>query len=211
MSPAIREALGWVGALLVLALGGLLLGRWGNAFSFLAILTAVGVLFFFRDPPRRPACQGASWILAPADGTVVEVGATEAPFCLGKALRIAIFLSLWDVHVNRAPVSGKVVKQVRTKGRFWDARLPQAALENEHVDWLFQTERGPVVLRQIAGKIARRVVAWVGEGEGVSMGERIGMIRFGSRVELYLPLGCQPTVRLGDHVRAAETCLARWP
>lgn len=212
MSPAVREAWIWAGSLGALGIATALVGRGSWVLLSLVLWAgAGGVAFFFRDPPRRPQCVGSLSILAPADGTVVEVGPAQAPFDLGSRRRIAIFLSLWDVHVNRSPVEGRVVRQERHPGRFWDARSARAATENERVDWLLETVRGPVALRQIAGKVARRIETWVGPGQNVSLGQKIGMIRLGSRVELYLPWECQCRIRVGDHVRAGETCLGSWP
>lgn len=180
----------------------------------LAVLWAVAfgfTLLFFRDPQRTiPADPDA--VLAAADGTVVEVVTTSEPEVVKAPMqRVAIFLSVFDVHVNRAPVAGEVVYRQHYLGKFLDARNPAATHLNEAQTWAFRNPRATVVVRQITGAIARRIVGWVDVGQTVARGERFGMIRFGSRTEVYLPGQCTVLVKPGDRVRAGETIIARFP
>jgi phosphatidylserine decarboxylase len=170
----------------------------------------VFIIFFFRDPER--ALPGDdSIVVAAADGLVVGVEEVdETRFGLGRMKRVAIFLSVFDVHVNRSPVAGTVVKTKYEPGRFLDVRHPEASSANENLAWHLETAHGPVVVRQIAGLIARRIVAWSKEGDKVERGFRFGMIRFGSRTEIYLPLNATITVKVGERVEGAATPIARF-
>ncbi|WP_142524635.1 phosphatidylserine decarboxylase family protein [Methylacidimicrobium cyclopophantes] len=212
LPPAVRDALP---LLLVVAAATVfffvLPFRWSR-FLGTALLLLLGFIgFFFRDPERRPV-EDPDAILAPADGRVVQVDVVrESPFSSQPMRRVAIFLSVFDVHVNRAPVAGTVTKMAYTRGSFLDARSPGAAERNERQDWWIECPRGTVGVRQIAGLIARRIVSWVGRGASLHAGERIGMIRFGSRTELYLPEQCRILVEPGSVVHAGETVVARWP
>jgi phosphatidylserine decarboxylase len=126
-------------------------------------------------------------------------------------LRIAVFLSVFDVHVNRSPVEGVVNSTVYKAGQFLDVRHPDSSTRNECRSWRLETANGPVAVRQIAGLVARRIVAWSSEGSPLARGQRLGMIRFGSRTEVFLPVGCIPLVKPGDRVQGAATPIARWP
>ena len=176
----------------------------------LALLTAF-ILYFFRDPERFvPADE--SIIVSAADGLVVGIDEMEEPdFHLGPMVRIAVFLSVFDVHVNRTPCDGKVKSTVYKAGKFLDVRHPDSSQLNECRSWLLETPHGDIAVRQIAGLIARRIVAWAGEGTPLSRGQRFGMIRFGSRTEVFLPAGCTVLVKIGDRVEGAATPIARWP
>jgi phosphatidylserine decarboxylase len=169
------------------------------------------VCYFFRDPERAvPADENI--IVSAADGLVVGVEEIEEPdFHLGPMLRISVFLSVFDVHVNRSPVAGTVSSTVYKAGDFLDVRHPDSSTRNECRSWWIETAGGPVAVRQIAGLIARRIVAWAGEGSALGRGERFGMIRFGSRTEVFLPIGCTPLVKVGDRVEGAASPIARWP
>ncbi len=164
-----------------------------------------------RDPERAvPADENI--IVSAADGLVVGVEEYDEPdFHLGPMLRIAVFLSVFDVHVNRTPVTGTVKCTVYKAGKFLDVRHPDSSTRNEARAWWLETPRGPVAVRQIAGLVARRIVAWAGEGSELQRGQRFGMIRFGSRTEVFLPIGCVPLVKVGDRVEGAATPIARWP
>ncbi len=165
------------------------------------------VLYFFRDPERvAPAEPGA--VVSPADGHVVEVVEELLDGAAGR--RISIFLSVWDVHVNRAPVAGKIERVDYRPGKFYAALRSRASLENEQNVIRVSTPRGDMVFKQIAGWIARRVLCWKAAGDTVQLGERIGMIRFGSRVDVWLPLAAEIVVRRGDRVRGGATLLASW-
>jgi phosphatidylserine decarboxylase len=169
------------------------------------------VFYFFRDPEREVPADPAI-IVSAADGLVVSVEEMDEPdFQLGRTQRIAVFLSVFDVHVNRSPVQGRVKKTTYKSGSFLDVRHVDASTRNEALAWLIETEHGPVAVRQIAGLVARRIVAWAHEGSALARGGRFGMIRFGSRTEVFLPLACTVLVKPGDRVQGAATPIARWP
>jgi phosphatidylserine decarboxylase len=177
----------------------------------IALLLTLFVLYFFRDPARTVPADPAL-IVSAADGLVVGVDEYDEPdFHLGPMLRIAVFLSVFDVHVNRSPVEGIVHSTIYKAGAFLDVRHPDCSTRNEARAWWIDTAHGPVAVRQIAGLIARRIVAWAGEGSALQRGQRFGMIRFGSRTEVFLPIGCVPLVKVGDRVQGAATPIARWP
>jgi phosphatidylserine decarboxylase len=187
---------------------GLALGLFGIGWRRAATL-GVGVAgfmaFFFRDPERQPPdVPGA--VLAPADGRVVDVTEVVEPF-IGPARRISIFLSPLDVHVNRAPIAGAVVGVERRAGAFRPAYRADASEFNERTTVVIQGEDMRVVVRQIAGVLARRVVCRVRRGDRLAAGERFGIIRFGSRADVVVPLEVRLAVRPGDQVRAGETVL----
>jgi phosphatidylserine decarboxylase len=188
-------------------LGRIVLGVAG----FLVALLLLFVLYFFRDP-ERPVPADENIIVSAADGLVVSVEEYDEPdFHLGPMIRIAVFLSVFDVHVNRSPVAGEVKSTVYKAGQFLDVRHPDSSTRNECRSWWLETKHGPVAVRQIAGLIARRIVAWSAEGQTLTRGQRFGMIRFGSRTEVFLPIGCVPLVKIGDRVQGAATPIARWP
>lgn len=164
---------------------------------------------FFRDPTRS-APSDPQAIVAPADGRIVEIRTANEPhFLKSEATMVAIFLSVFDVHVQRAPLAGEIKFVQYVKGKFLDARNPQAAAVNEHrVIGIESVEGFRVTVRQVAGLIARRIVGWAGPGTRLSRGERIGMIRFGSRVELFLPVDAEVAVKAGDYARGGETVVA---
>lgn len=165
---------------------------------------------FFRDPKRTvPADPQA--IVAPADGRVVEVKTVNEPHYLkSDAQMVAIFLSVFDVHVQRSPVEGAITFVQYNRGRFLDARNPQCAVVNENrVIGIESADGFRVTVRQVAGLIARRIVGWAEQGARLAKGERIGMIRFGSRVELFLPPDCEVTVKVGDYVTGGDHVVAR--
>ena len=178
------------------------------AFSFLLL---IGLLLFFRDPERTPPADPLA-LVSPADGKVICVDEAEDPcFGQGKFLRVGIFLSVLDVHVNRSPYAGTFEKTHYSAGEFLDARHLEVDLRNENQTWLLKTPRGTVLVRQIAGLIARRIVGWKKPGDSVQTGERFGMIRFGSRTDLYFPASCTPRVQPGQRVVGGETVIATWP
>ena len=185
------------------------LGWW--ILSVVAALLLAGLLVFFRDPHRQPPADPLA-LVSPADGKVLCVDEAEDPcFGLGKFRRVGIFLSVLDVHVNRSPCDATVEKTHYSAGEFLDARHLEVDLRNENQTWLLRSPRGPVLVRQIAGLIARRIVAWKKIGEPVQRAERIGMIRFGSRTDLYVPAPCSVRVQVGQRVKGGETVLATWP
>ena len=164
---------------------------------------------FFRDPCRKPAGEG---VLSPADGKIVEISiCDESRFIQGKAIKIGIFLSVLDVHVNRAPWGGTLEWQEHIPGKFLDARNPQSALQNE-CNWMgFHDGGRKFVVRQISGMIARHIHWDIKKGETLARGAKMGMICYGSRAELYLPAEeFETLVRLGDVVKSAETVMGIW-
>jgi phosphatidylserine decarboxylase len=197
----------------ILAAGGLTLGFWLLDWGLPAALSFLGaafLLYFFRNPWRDiPA--GPADIVSPADGKIIlvdEVAATE--FLKGPARRVAIFMNVFDVHVNRAPVAGRVVASRHRAGRFLAAFKEEASRVNEQQAVLWETVGGLKVLTvQIAGLLARRIVPAVQEGDVLPKGAPFGMICFGSRVDLYLPRNCAIIVKLGDRVQAGASIVAR--
>jgi phosphatidylserine decarboxylase len=204
----ISEARWIVAILALLALGSWLISGWLTA-PFVALI--VGTILFFRDPQRDvPADPNA--IVAAADGTVTEISEVEeSPFLKTGTRRIGIFLSIFDVHTNRAPLDGRVIYRQHREGLCLDARRLDCSEKNEAMTWAFQNPRAKIVVRQLTGAIARRIVAWAEVGDELKKGDRFGMIRFGSRTEVYLPLAATVLVKVGDHVSAGSTIIARLP
>jgi phosphatidylserine decarboxylase len=165
------------------------------------------VLYFFRDPERRPPAD-PEVVVSPADGRVVEVVEESRGASSGR--RISIFLSILDVHVNRAPYGGRIAETEYRRGKFLAAMLGRASAENEQNVIHLTTEHGEIVFKQIAGWVARRILFWKAVGDTVARGERVGMIRFGSRVDIWLPDGVEVLVRPGQHVAGGSSVLARW-
>ena len=193
-----------VGLLALLALT----GRW--AWLALWLPVAVWVVAFFRDPDR-PGPRGADLVIAPADGKVVSVVDVDEPAYFGeRATRISIFMNVFDCHVNRYPTDGRVAYRHYAPGRFLNAADEKASLENEQSSVGLSTAHGKLLVRQIAGLIARRIVTDHAVGAEVHQGDRLGMIRFGSRVDLFLPRGTRVLVREGDKTRVGVTEVARW-
>lgn len=199
----------WILAVLIVPLGlGLSFRQyWLTALGALAL---VFVINFFRDPDR-PIPAGDDVVVSAADGVVSDIiEKEEAEVTKKPSVRVGVFLSVFDVHVNRAPVAGKIVHSVRHEGHFYDARDPRASEMNEARTWGFENPKaGVVVVRQITGLIARRIVDWAKVGDTMQKGERFGMIRFGSRTEVFLPLGSEILVKVGDRVKGGETVIAR--
>jgi phosphatidylserine decarboxylase len=179
------------GVLIVLPLG----------LFFLAVLLLL--LWFYRDPERLPPEDESLWV-SPADGRVMEIGPAEHPFT-GPALCIGIFMSPLDVHVNRAPAGGTVEFLDYVPGKRLAAYHPKASMENERFYVGMETSRGKTLLVQIAGLLARRIASRVKRGDVLTRGQRYGMIKLGSKVEVYLPASVRPLVSVGDRVRAGET------
>jgi len=200
---------GWIFVVLaLLAVASWFVTVWLSLFFLLLILFT---LFFFRDPDRvTPSDSGA--IVAAADGTVTDiVEIEEAKLLKTRTRRVGIFLSIFDVHTNRAPVDGRVIYCQRRQGLCVDARRPDCSEKNEAMTWAFENSRATIVVRQLTGAIARRIVAWSKVGDELKKGDRFGMIRFGSRTEVYLPLNAEPLVKVGDHVLGGSTIIARLP
>ena len=167
------------------------------------------VLQFFRDPPREIPDDPQA-VLSPADGRIVAVEKARDPYLDRDALKISVFMNVFNVHSNRSPVDGTVKQRWYHAGSFLNAALDKASLENErNALWLRTNGGEDVTCVQIAGLIARRILCYVGEGAGLERGQRYGFIRFGSRVDVYLPLNAEVKAALGDKVYATESILAR--
>jgi phosphatidylserine decarboxylase len=171
---------------------------------------ALWVIAFFRDPARQGP-RGDEVVLAPADGKIVSVIPIDEPlFIKGPATRISIFMNVFDVHVNRYPSRGTVRYRAYVKGRFGHAMPEKASTDNEQSSVGLDSPRGRLLIRQIAGSVARRIVTDHAEGTEVGQAERMGMIRFGSRVDVFVPAGATILVAEGEKTRAAQTVLAQW-
>ncbi|MBW1991690.1 MAG: phosphatidylserine decarboxylase family protein [Deltaproteobacteria bacterium] len=193
--------------------GGVL--AWLLGWEWLAVLAGLAALFFlyfFRDPERNGPTDPAV-LVSPADGRVIRVDEVqEDRFLRGPARRVAIFMNVFDVHVNRSPVAGLVQAAEHKNGRFLAAFREEAEAANEQQATLLATDHGqPVLVVQIAGVLARRIIPFRQPGDRLAKGERLGIICFGSRVDVYLPPGCQITVKRGDRVKAGVSVMARWP
>lgn len=178
------------------------------AWSIFFWIIAIFVLQFFRDPPRVIPTQ-ANAVLSPADGRVVVVEKTQDPYAGREALKISVFMNVFNVHSNRSPVDGKINTVQYFPGKFVNADLDKASVENERNAVVVTSASGQTItFVQIAGLIARRILCYVHPGDQLTRGQRYGFIRFGSRVDVYLPLTAKPLVVVGDKVSATETILA---
>jgi phosphatidylserine decarboxylase len=176
--------------------------------AYLLLFLAAFVFSFFRNPERViPAQPGV--IVSPGDGRVVVVQDEDYDGKPGK--RVSIFLAVWNVHVNRAPAAGRITKMEYRPGKFMAAMRASASAENEQNVFTLATDAGELVFKQIAGLIARRVVSWKKTGDVVARGERIGLVRFGSRVDLWVPREAEIVVRVGQNVKGGSSILANWP
>jgi phosphatidylserine decarboxylase len=178
-----------------------------NWLGGILIFLGLFVVFFFRDPERTPP-PDPNLIVSPADGRVV--GIVEESFNGRPGHRISVFLSVFDVHVNRSPVGGRITAIEYRTGKFYAAMRGRASAENEQNSFHVQTDRGEVVFTQIAGWVARRIVVWKAIGDSLVRGERIGMIRFGSRMDIWLPEDAEILVKPGGNVAGGSSVLARW-
>ncbi|HET9716556.1 MAG TPA: phosphatidylserine decarboxylase [Pseudolabrys sp.] len=206
--PITPEGYPFIGAFALVSL--VLFWLW-SPLGWLGTVATVWCAFFFRDPPRvTPVREGL--VLAPADGRVSHVTSVSAPPELGlgeKPLpRISIFMSVFDCHINRSPVSGKIEKIVYQPGKFFNADLDKASVHNERNALVIVVPGGRIAVVQIAGLVARRIVCFARTGQALGAGERFGMIRFGSRLDVYLPEGTLPLVAVGQTAIAGETVLA---
>jgi phosphatidylserine decarboxylase len=199
--------------------GGAVLWALPAPWHWLALIAPLGFLYvlaFFRDPERRPEVEPppAGALLAPADGRVDFIGEADEPLLGGRCQKVSIFLSVFDVHLNRAPLGGRIAKIEYRKGEYLDARRDDCSARNE-ANVVVLAGRAPdgtevpVLLRQVSGAIARRIVCAVREGQELAAGERFGMIKFGSRTDICVPAGrkLEVRVRLGQHVAAGRTLL----
>ncbi len=202
---------GWTFAAIAIIVAALLTG-WGQGFlALLAWLVVAFILQFFRDPARTIP-QEAKAVLSPADGRIVKVEQVRDPYLDRDALKISVFMNVFNVHSNRSPVDGTVVNRWYHAGSFLNAALDKASLENERNALHLRTAAGEdVTCVQIAGLVARRILCYVEPGAVLARGQRYGFIRFGSRVDVYLDPAAKPRVAVGDKVAATETILAQFP
>ncbi len=201
-----REGWPFLGIAFAVALLAVFALGWG--WSIPLWLLALFILQFFRDPAREVPDDPRA-VLSPADGRVVEVSRSQDPYVRRDALKVSVFMNVFNVHSNRSPVDGTVKERWYFPGGFLNAALDKASLENERNALWLQTRAGAdVTTVQVAGLIARRILCYVGSGAELSRGQRFGFIRFGSRVDVYLPLDAEVKAAIGDKVYAAESVLA---
>jgi phosphatidylserine decarboxylase len=201
---------GWPYLALVGALTVLVHFLGGIAWSWALWIIFIFVLQFFRDPQRIPAL-GLDLVLSPADGRIVVVEKANDPYAGREALKISVFMNVFNVHSNRSAVHGLVKEIQYFPGKFVNADLDKASTENERNAVVIDANGQTVTLVQVAGLIARRILCYIHVGDRLKAGERYGFIRFGSRVDIYLPLTAVPMVSVGDTVFATNTALARLP
>jgi phosphatidylserine decarboxylase len=211
-----REGLLFIAIAAVVATGGfgfaIARRSWGLWLAaFVLLLLALWVAYFFRDPERTGE-RGPRLVVSPADGKLIMITEVDEPsFIGGRAIRLSIFMNVFNVHVNRYPVDG-VVKYVHyNKGKFFNAAAEKSSLENEQMSVGIETGRHRVLVRQIAGLIARRIITYSKLGEKVKQGDRMGIIRFGSRVDVFLPVESSLRAKVGDITVAGVTILAELP
>jgi phosphatidylserine decarboxylase len=206
--PINAEGYPFIGAF---ALASLILFWLWSPLGWIGVVLTLWCTYFFRDPPRvTPVAPGL--VISPADGRVSLIANAVPPPELGLGTtplpRVSVFMSVFDCHVNRSPITGRIEKIAYTAGKFLNADLDKASEDNERNGFVIATESGRIGVVQIAGLVARRIVCWTREGQSVGAGERIGMIRFGSRLDVYLPVGTMPLVSEGQTSLAGETVIA---
>jgi len=201
----------WLAALGAIALGA---SRHSLGWYLVAVplvIIALWVVYFFRDPERTGE-RGDSLVIAPADGLIVMITDVEEPsFIAGDSTRISIFMNVFDVHVNRYPVSGTVRFLKYNKGKFMNAAHDKASIDNEQMSVGIESGSRKILVRQIAGLVARRIVNYARAGDAAAQGVRMGLIRFGSRVDVFIPPGSRVRVQVGERTVAGTTVLAELP
>lgn len=203
-----REGWPFLAIALVLAV---VMTLWAGWWSVPFWLASLFVLQFFRDPPRAGSTAPDA-VLSPADGRIVMIGEVDDPYAERRALKISVFMNVFNVHSNRAPVDGEVIKIEYFAGKFFNAALDKASLENERNAMVIKTAHGQLVTAvQVAGLVAKRILCYAKQGQALERAQRYGFIRFGSRVDVYLPLGSRVRVAIGDKVSATSTVLAELP
>ena len=211
-----REGLLFIAIAAVIAAGGFAFAinrrSWGLWLAaFVLLLLALWVAYFFRDP-ERTGQRGPSLVVAPADGKLIMITEVDEPtFVQGRAIRLSIFMNVFNVHVNRYPIDGVVRHVHYNKGKFLNAAAEKSSLENEQMSVGIDNGRHRILVRQIAGLIARRIVTYSKVGETVKQGDRMGIIRFGSRVDVFLPVNSTLRAKVGDITAAGVTILADLP
>jgi len=208
--PVNREGYPFIAVFFVVSV---LLGLLWEPLFWIGMILTAWCIFFFRDP-RRVTPLDPDLVVSPADGRVSAVMhvAPPAEMHLGteRMLRVSIFMNVFNCHVNRMPVSGRISRIAYNPGKFLNAELDKASSENERNALVIETTHGPVGCVQIAGLVARRIVCWAKQSEDLEIGERFGLIRFGSRLDVYLPEGAVPRVSVGQTAVAGETVLAEY-
>ncbi|TCD14283.1 phosphatidylserine decarboxylase [Oricola cellulosilytica] len=206
--PVHREGWPFVAAF---AVGAILLGWLWDPLFYAGIALTAWCAYFFRDPQRVTPVDD-DLVISAADGVISSIGPVTPPQELGlgdeERMRISVFMNVFSVHINRAPVRGKVTRIAYRPGKFVNADLDKASAENERNGLVIDSPHGPVGVVQVAGLVARRILCWTKEGEDLSVGERFGMIRFGSRVDIYLPPEAVVRVSIGQTAIAGETVMA---
>jgi phosphatidylserine decarboxylase len=211
-----REGLLFIAIAAIIAAGGFGLAiyrrSWGLwLLAFVLLLLALWVAYFFRDP-ERTGQRGSSLVVSPADGKLIMITEVDEPsFIKGRAIRLSIFMNVFNVHVNRYPVDGTVTYVHYNKGKFFNAAAEKSSLENEQSSVGIDAGKYRILVRQIAGLIARRIVTYSKVGDKVKQGDRMGIIRFGSRVDVFLPPGTKVRAKLGDATVAGVTILGDLP
>ncbi len=211
-----REGLLFIAIAAVVAAGGfgfaIARRSWGLWLAaFVLLLLALWVAYFFRDPERTGE-RGPSLVVSPADGKLIMVTEVDEPgFVKGRAIRMSIFMNVFNVHVNRNPVDGVVRYVNYNKGKFLNAAAEKSSLENEQMSVGIETPRYRILVRQIAGLIARRIVTYSKVGETIKQGDRMGIIRFGSRVDVFVPVASTLRAKVGETTVAGVTILAELP
>ena len=208
--PIRREGWPYIGALVFIAL---FVGWFWQPVAWIGLILAAWCAYFFRDPPRVTPVD-PDLVISPADGRVAAIAVGVAPkeLGLGEQTRrqVSVFMNVFNCHVNRSPAAGRIVRIVYTPGKFLNASRNKASEDNERNGLVIEAPNGPIGIVQIAGLVARRIVCFAKEGDQLSTGERIGLIKFGSRVDVYLPLSAQVLVAEGQTMIAGETVLARF-
>ncbi len=200
-----KEGWPFIGLSIVLAIIASTINTW---IGLLFIIIAIFVIQFFRDPTRQ-APQSEHLVLSPADGRIVAVEEVDDPYANRRALKISVFMNVFNVHSNQMPVTGRIAKIEYFKGKFVNADLDKASIENERNAIVIERADGQLVTSvQVAGLVARRILCYATEGQTLSAADRYGFIRFGSRVDVYLPLSAKPVVAVGDKVSHTITVLA---
>lgn len=208
--PVHREGWPFIAAFAILTL---LLGYFSTSLLWIGLILTAWCAYFFRDPQRVTPADDRL-VISPADGIVSAVGLSIPPRELGlgtkEMTRVSVFMDVFSCHVNRAPVRGRITRIEHRPGKFLNAELDKASSENERNGLVIDSPNGIVAVVQIAGLVARRIVCWAEQGRNIAIGERIGLIRFGSRVDVFLPAEASPRVSVGQTAIAGETVLAEF-
>jgi phosphatidylserine decarboxylase len=208
--PVRREGYPFIAAF---AVASLILGAFWTPLFWIGLVLTGWCAYFFRDPPRVTPVDDR-WVVSPADGRISAVGPAIPPRELGleagEMIRISVFMDVFSCHVNRAPVRGRIARIEHRPGKYLNAELDKASTENERNGLVIESPNGTIAVVQIAGLVARRILCWTGAGADIGIGERFGLIRFGSRVDVYLPAGAVIRAAVGQTAIAGETVLAEF-